>query len=232
MTSFFRRHKPDTAWSAWAISSTDTSSGAPGRYNTGHTEDLHVSGPAVGLRWHFLKHLNYLLPKQRNTHQSSSVFIRAHIRGASNARMENDIMLQWHYRAGDGVSVDSTMEDPESKPGASTSTTCPRTKRNAVPSRASSWCKCESLGRQQDKGNHWDRGYLPSMFLHTPAGAASPFLAGAIAYPGCGAGTDLHRPPILFLGHADQECNHAHFLPRLCKKHPPHMYFHCIWGLV
>lgn len=42
---------------AWVISNVSISSGASARaggYDTGPTEDLHVSGPAVGLRWHFL----------------------------------------------------------------------------------------------------------------------------------------------------------------------------------
>lgn len=47
-------------------------------------------------------------------------------------------MLQWHYWAGDGVSVRPTTEAPKLKPGASTSTTCPRTNCNAVPSGAGS----------------------------------------------------------------------------------------------
>lgn len=103
------------------------------------------------------------------------------------------------------------------------------------PAGLAAGCLCECQGRQQNEGNGWDRGYFPSTLLqpHIPTGTASPSLAPKpSAYLGCGAGTDLHQPQILFLGHTDQECNHAHFLPHLCKEHPPYAYFHCISGLV
>lgn len=78
------------------------------------------------------------LPKEGKQHRNISVFIKSHITGALSAWVKNYTMLQWHHGAGHGFSVHPTTEAPKLKPGASTSTTCPKTNCNVVPSRADS----------------------------------------------------------------------------------------------